>query len=118
MKKNGDQKDKTEILAYLGLVTTAGHMKQNYVSVSDVWDNKYGAPIFQATMPKYYFITKFDNKETRTARRANDKLAPIRDLFNEINTLLLRYYTPSEFLTVDVVCSFHGSMSFPTVYSN
>ena len=109
-ERDGEEKlrptDKTEILAYLGLVITAGHMKQNYVSVSDLWDNKYGAPIFRATMPKYLFIAltrfmRYDNKETRTAQRANDKLAPIRDLFNEINTLLLRYNTLSEFLTVD-----------------
>ena len=57
-------------------------------------------------MPKCRFIAlnrfmRFDNKETRTARRAANKLAPIRDLFNEINTLLFRYYTPSEYLTVD-----------------
>ena len=57
-------------------------------------------------MPKCRFIAltrfmRFDNKETRTARRAADKLAPIRDLFNEINSFLLRYYTPSEYLTVD-----------------
>ena len=57
-------------------------------------------------MPKYRFIAltrfmRFDNKETRTARRDADKLAPIWDLFNEINTLLLRYYTPSKYLTVD-----------------
>ena len=57
-------------------------------------------------MPKCRFIAltrfmRFDNKKTRTARRTADKLAPIRDLFNEINTLLLRYYTPIEYLTVD-----------------
>ena len=57
-------------------------------------------------MPKCCFIPltrfmRFDNKETRTARKAADKLAPIQDLFNEINTLLFRYYTPSEYVTVD-----------------
>ena len=61
---------------------------------------------------------RFDNKETRTARRAADKLAPIRDLFNEINTLLLRYYTPSEYLTVDKKTStIQKSMSFSPVHS-
>ena len=89
-----------------GLVITAGHLKQNYLSLNDLWDKKYRPPILRATMPKCRFIAltrfmRFDNKETRTARRAADKLASIRDLFNEINTLLLRYYTPSEYLTVD-----------------
>ena len=84
--------DRTEILAYKGLVITAGHLKQNYLSLNDLWDKKYGPPISRATMPKCRFISltrfmRFDNKKTRRARRAADKLAPIRDLFNEINTL-------------------------------
>ena len=118
MKKKWRPTDKTEILAYFGLVITAGHMKQNYVSVSDLRDNKYGAPIFRATVPKYRFITltrfmRFDNKKTRTGRRAYDKLARIRDLFNKIITLLLRYYTPSEFLTVDKqLVPFRGQYPF------
>ena len=103
---NGNQQTEQKILAYIGLVVTAGHLKQNYLSLNDLWDKKYGPPIFRATMPKCRFIAltrfmRFDNKETRTARRAADKRAPIRDLFNEINTLLLSYYTPSEYLTVD-----------------
>ena len=57
-------------------------------------------------MPQYRFIAltrfvRFDDKSTRAARRAKGKLAPIRNLFNEINKLLLRYSTPSEYLTVD-----------------
>ena len=56
-------------------------------------------------MPQYRFIAltrfiRFDDKDTRTARRANNKLAPIKDLLNKINALLLRYYTPSGYLTV------------------
>ena len=49
-KKYGDSKwkpiDKTEILAYIGLVITAGHLKQNYLSLNNLWDKKYGPPIF------------------------------------------------------------------------
>ena len=122
-KKYGDSKwkptDRTEILAYIGLVITAGHLKQNYLFLNDLWDKKYGPPIFRATMPKCCFIAltrfmRFDNKKTRTARRAADKLAPIRNLFNEINTLLIRYYTSSEYLTVDEqLVPFKGRCPFP-----
>ena len=98
--------NRTEIPACIRLVTTAGHLKQNHLSQSNLRDKKYGPPIFIATMPQYRFIAltrfmRFDDKGTRTVRHANDKLAPIRDLFNEVNKLLLRYYTPSEYLTVD-----------------
>ena len=90
--------DRKEKLAYIGLVITAGHLKQNHSSQSGLWDKKYGLQLFRAKMPQYRLIAltrfmHFDDKDTKTARRANDKLAPIRDLFNEINKLLLRYYT-------------------------
>ena len=69
-------------------------------------------------MPKCRFIAltrfmRFDNKKTGTARRAADKLAPIRNLFSEINTLLLRYYTPSEYLIVgEQLVPFRGRCPF------
>ena len=69
-------------------------------------------------MPKCRFIAltrfmRFDNKKTETARRAADKLAPIRNLFSEINTLLLRYYTPSEYLIVgEQLVPFRGRCPF------
>ena len=48
-ERDGEEKwrptDKTEILAYLGLVITAGHMKQNYVFVSGLWDNNIGGQV-------------------------------------------------------------------------
>lgn len=44
---------------------------------------------------------RFDDKDTRSVRRQNDKLAPIRDLFNMIESNLHRMYSPGECLTVD-----------------
>ena len=57
---------------------------------------KYGAPIFRATMAMNRFkalsrFLLFDIKDTREARKETDKLAPIRDIFDKINRLLLRY---------------------------
>ena len=84
----------------------AGHLKQRHLCVEKMWHKKYGSPIFRATMPEYRFYAlsrfiRFDDKSTCTARRAEDKLAPIREIFDEINKLLLKYYTPHEYLTVD-----------------
>lgn len=46
-------------------------------------------------------IIRFDDKSTRTQRRQNDKLAPIRDLFNMIDANLSRMYSPGNSLTID-----------------
>ena len=79
--------DQTEIMAYIGLVMAAGHLKQNHLSIEKLWNKKYGSPIFRATMPEYRFralsrFIRFDDKSTRAIRRAEDKLAPIRQVFD------------------------------------
>lgn len=43
---------------------------------------------------------RFDYKSDRIERRANDKWAPIRDIFETINASWSRYHTPRSFLTV------------------
>ena len=116
--------NRTEILAYIGLVMAAGHLKQRHLCVEKMWHKKYGSPIFRATMPEYRFYAlsrfiRFDDKSTRTARRAEDKLAPIREIFDEINKLLLRYYTPHEYLTVDEqLVPFRGCCPFKQYLSS
>ena len=110
--------DQTEIMAYIGLVMAAGHLKQNHLSIEKLWNKKYGSAIFRATMPEYRFralsrFIRFDDKSTRAIRRAEDKLAPIRQVFDEMNKLFLRYYTPHEYLTVDEqLVPFRGRCSF------
>lgn len=98
--------DKIEMYAFFGLLLTAGHLKFNNTSYEVLWSPIYGPPIFRATMGLNRFksllrFIRFDNKETRSQRRKNDKLAPIRDIWNQINTNLKKYYLPGKNLTVD-----------------
>ena len=98
--------NKTEILAFVGLVMAAGHLKQNHLCIEKLWHKKYGSPIFRATMTRHRFkaltqFIRFDDKSTRSARRAKDKLALIQEVFDEMNKLFLRNYTPHEYLTVE-----------------
>ncbi|KAJ8001200.1 hypothetical protein DPEC_G00189540 [Dallia pectoralis] len=53
-----------------------------------LWDAESGRPIFRATMPlkvfyAYSSLLRFDDRETRPARRAVDKLAAVRELWDE-----------------------------------
>lgn len=110
--------DKDEIRAFIGLVLAAGLHKAKHLTCEMLWNPKHGPTIFRATMGLTRFkallsFLRFDDKETRSHRREKDKLAPIRDVFDELNLCLLRYYVPSEYLTVDEqLVPFRGRCSF------
>lgn len=98
--------DVIEMRAFFGLLLTAGHLKQNNTSYVTLWSKKYRSPIFRATMSLDRFklllrFIRFDDKETRATRRATDKLAAIRNIFEECNKMFAKYYVPGSFLTVD-----------------
>lgn len=118
MQKAWKLTDETEILAFLGLIITGGLYKAKHLTCELLWSPKHGPPIFRATMSAMRFkalmrFMRFDDKATRSRRREKDKLAPIRDIFDEINRRLLDYYVPNESLTVDEqLIPFRGRCSF------
>lgn len=70
-----------------------------------LWDKLYGAPIVRATVGLKSFkalwrFIRFDDKTTRAERRRHDKLAPTRDLWEEVNNFR-KYYLSGENITVD-----------------
>ena len=98
--------DAVEIDAFFGLLLTAGHMKMNNVNTKRLWSKLYGPLIFRATMSEKRFkqilrYIRFDDKSTRSVRRAKDKLAAIRDVWEAVNKNLNKYYMPGESITVD-----------------
>ena len=110
--------DELEILAFIGLVMAAGLFKAKHLTYETLWNPKFGNPLFRATMSMLRFkallrFIRFDDKATRSFRRSKDKLAPIRDVFDEMNRRLLQYYIPNECLTVDEqLIPFKGRCSF------
>lgn len=63
-------------------------------------------PIFPAVMSGKRFaeilsFLRFDDKQTRESRRANDKFASVRDVWNLFVSQCMKMYTPSAYLTVD-----------------
>lgn len=72
----------------------------------EFFDRLRGQPIFRATMGLKRFkailrYIRFDEKETRSDRRREDKLAAVRDVFTIINENLSATYSPGESRTID-----------------
>jgi len=83
----------TEIKALIGLLYLAEVMKANRHNLDDLWSTDgTGVEIFRDTMSlqRFKFLLsclRFDDASSREARKAVDKLAPIRDLFEDFRKL-------------------------------
>lgn len=89
-KDNWDNVDCSELRAYFGLLLFAGVFRSYGEETSELWDDGTGRAIFRATMSRDRFqkITRclrFDNRADRNERRARDKLAPIRTVYDKWN---------------------------------
>ncbi|XP_039648491.1 uncharacterized protein LOC120554009 [Perca fluviatilis] len=74
--------DATELRGYLGLLLLAGVYRSRNEALESLWHEESGRAIFRATMSLKRFhalsrLLRFDDRETRGARRASDKLAAI-----------------------------------------
>lgn len=110
--------DDTEMFAFIGSLLLAGVYRSNNESTESLWDSEKGRPIFKAIMPLKRFknisrVIRFDNKDTRSERRALDKFAPIRELWNQWVDILPKLYNPSQDVTVDEqLVAFRGRCPF------
>ncbi|XP_060791674.1 piggyBac transposable element-derived protein 4 isoform X2 [Neoarius graeffei] len=108
-RKYGDswkRMDETDLHAYLGLLILAGVYRSRGEAAASLWDAENGRPIFRATMPLKLFYTysrmlRFDNRESRPARRVADKLAAIREVWDKWVERLPYLYNPGPDVTVD-----------------
>jgi hypothetical protein len=107
-----------EIETFIGLSILAGVFRSNHESLMSLWDTEMGRPIFRKTMSLERFkqlnaMLRFDDKETRSFRRRNDKFAPIRDVFDIFVKQLPKYYKPCHSVTIDEqLVSFRGRCAF------
>ncbi|XP_061923076.1 uncharacterized protein LOC133662903 [Entelurus aequoreus] len=81
--------DETDLQAYLGLLILAGVYRSRGEAATSLWDAESGRPIFRATMPLKLFHTysrliPFDDRESKPARRVTDKLAAIREVWDNV----------------------------------
>ncbi|TKS65943.1 PiggyBac transposable element-derived protein 4 [Collichthys lucidus] len=108
-RKYGDswkKMDETDLQAYLGLLILAGVYRSRGEAAASLWDAESGRSIFRATMPLKLFHTysrllRFDDRESRPARRVTDKLAAIREVWDKWVERLPYLYNPGPDVTVD-----------------
>ena len=95
-----------ELKAFIGLLLVAGLHRAHMEPIRELWSPESGRPIFAATMPLNRFksllrFLRFDNKNTRAVRRATDKLAAFRDIWELFQDRLKLCYIPGPDMTVD-----------------
>ncbi|XP_067108275.1 LOW QUALITY PROTEIN: piggyBac transposable element-derived protein 4-like [Osmerus mordax] len=108
--------DATDLRAYIGLLILAGVYKSRGEAAASLWDAQSSRAIFRATMQLKLFYTysiRFDDRGTRAARRATDKLAAIREVWDMWVERLPRLYDPGPEVTVDEqLLAFRGRCPF------
>ena len=108
----------TKVRALIRILIIAGMMKQNMVDMDVIWSNDYGIHKIRQCMSRNRFKSlmaalRFDEKTTRNQRKVRDKMAAIRDIWDEWQLCLKRYYIPGPNLTVDEqLMPFRGRCSF------
>ena len=104
--------------AFIGLLYLAGVYRSSGKSTDELFDIRDGRPIFHATMSPKRFkvisrVIRFDDKESRNARRERDKLAPIRDVYDAWVQTLSKCFLMYETLTIDKqLVAFRGRCPF------
>ncbi|XP_032419785.1 piggyBac transposable element-derived protein 4-like [Xiphophorus hellerii] len=105
-EENWNNMDETDLCGYVGLLRIAGMYRSSGEVTYSLWDAESGRAIFCATMPLKIFhtssrILRFDNRESRPARRVTDKLAVIREVWDKWVERLPYLYNPGPEVTVD-----------------
>lgn len=108
-----------EVQALLGLLFYAGVLKANHLNAEELWKSDgTGIEIFRLTMSikRFKFLMRcirFDDKSTRQERKNIDKLAPIRDFFDNFVNKCKNGFSLSEYVTIDEKLeAFRGRCSF------
>ena len=107
-----------ELKALIDILMYAGATRDRLEPMKELWSQKTGRPLFAATMSfnRYKSLMRFlrfDNKRTRENRRATDKLAAFRDVWQMFIANLPKYYLPGVDITVDEqLVAFRGRCAF------
>lgn len=102
---NGET-DIIELKAFIGLLYFNGVNQQSHVDIEELWSTEFGSNFCVAVMSfrRFKFLSvnmRFESRETRTKRTANDRLAPIRQLWDAFIGYCSRYYTMSQCAIID-----------------
>lgn len=108
-----------EMKALIGLLYYAGVLKSSHLHTDELWnDDGTGVQIFRCGMSQQRFrfllrALRFDDKRDRRVRIAEDKLAPLREVFEFINAKCKQNFSVAEYTTIDeMLWGFRGRCSF------
>lgn len=112
--------DATEIRAFLGILLLSGSLGGSRKKTKNIWDNSRGTGVeicyLAMSEKRFRFIMRcirFDDIMDRHHRREIDRLAPIRELFELMIHSFQRFFTPSEYCTIDEqLVKFRGRCPF------
>ena len=97
-----------QLQAFIGLIILTGVFRVHREPISNLYsdDPNLCRPIFRATLPREKFkvifrFLRFDDYRTRLERIKTDRLAPIREVFEEVIHKLKTSYIPNKFIAVD-----------------
>lgn len=117
--RDANPTDSSELQAVFGLLYLSSVLKSGRVNVKELWSSSgLGIEIFRLTLSRTRFLfllqhLRFDDIATRQERKSLDKLAPIRNIFEQFVEKCQSAYTPFEYLTVDEKLeAFRGRCSF------
>lgn len=110
--------DLTEMKSLIGLLYFLGVLKQSGLTLNDCFHSVYGPSLFRCVMSKNRLVfllsvLRFDSKTSRAERIKNDKFAAFRQMWTMFEENCRKYYTPSEYVTIDeTLLSFRGRCPF------
>lgn len=109
---------KPEMRAFIAILIAAGRMHMNDLNTHLLWqsDDICTPSFFKLAMSRdrfkdIYNFWRFDDKSTRKRRfrRSQNKLEPIKTIYNDFVERCIRNYNPGKHLTIDErLCVFRG----------
>ena len=113
-----------EMKASIGILFLSAALKDNHLCTKLLFDSDFCGDRYRASMSRerFMFITyciRFDDKETREERRAESKLAPIKDVWDSFVSNCIANYKPSSYCTIDEqLVGFRGRCPFRVYMCN
>lgn len=114
----------SELKALLGVLIFSAYRKDNHLNTVEMFDVKLSGNVYKATFSEKRFrflidCLRFDSKDTREERRANDRFAAIREVWSKIIAACLANYEPGPYLTIDEqLLAFRGRSPFKMYIPN
>lgn len=118
-ERDAKDTDLLEMNGFFGLLFLSGMLKSSHVNLEDLYKKDFtGVEFFRTTMAERRFrfllrAIRFDDSTTRNERRQLDKLAPIRHIFDSMNSNCRKHYSIGEHTTIDEMLEpFRGRCPF------